>query len=392
MAAWWASKTRSARAVMTSPTFLKPIRVAFCITELDPGGAERALTQLVLSLDRDDWEPYVICLGPRAHLVQVLESANVPVLCLNAGGLVSLPRVLFQLTRYLRRIKPAILQTFLFHGNLVGRIAARLAGVKTVVSGLRVAEHQSKWHGWLDRWTNWLVSTNVCVSKGVAEFSANVVGLNPAKLVVIPNSVDAELFARATPADLTQFGISPGSRVLISIGRIERQKGFDVLLDAVASRNPFPDDVCFLIVGDGPELDIIREQAERNGLTNRVRFPGRRDDVPNLLAASTAFVLSSRWEGMPNVVLEAMAAGLPVITTQVEGVSELIQDGVNGLTVAPEEPGELANAILRILSQPDFGRNAGVISQTIVKKEFTIQAAVAAYAKLYLQLLQRPAN
>ena len=95
---------------------------------------------------------------------------------------------------------------------------------------------------------------------------------------------------------------------------------------------------------------------------------------------------------MPNVVLEAMAAGLPVITTQVEGVSELIQDGVNGLTVAPEEPGELANAILRILSQPDFGRNAGVISQTIVKKEFTIQAAVAAYAKLYLQLLQRPAN
>ena len=384
MAAWWASKTRSTEAVMTPPPLLKPIRIAFCITELDPGGAERALTQLVLGLDRAEWEPHVICLGPRAHFVQALESANVPVTCLNAGGLVSLPRVLYQLTQHLRRIKPAILQTFLFHANMVGRIAARLAGVKTVVSGLRVAERQSAWHRWLDRWTNWLVATNVCVSKGVADFSASVAGLNPSKLVVIPNSVDAELFARAT-----QFGIPAGSRILISIGRLERQKGFDVLLDAVSLLTPLPEETYFVIVGDGPDLTSFLKQAE---LTNRVRFLGRRDDVPNLLAASTAFILSSRWEGMPNVVLEAMATGLPVVATQVEGVSELIRDGINGLVVAPDQPAELANAILRILSQPDFSRNAGLNSQSIVAKEFTIQHTTGAYAKLYLQLLQRQAN
>lgn len=377
---------------MTPPPLLKPIRIAFCITELDPGGAERALTQLVLSLDSDEWEPYVICLGPRAHLVEVLESASVPVLCLNADGLFSLPRVLFQLTQHLRRIKPAILQTFLFHANIVGRIAARLAGVKTVVSGLRVAERQSAWHRWLDRWTNWLVATNVCVSKGVADFSVEVAGLNPAKLVVIPNSVDAELFTRATPADMTQFGIPAGSRILISIGRLERQKGFDVLLEAVSLLNPLPEHAYFVIVGDGPDLTVLREQSERKSLTDRVLFLGRRDDVPNLLTASTAFILPSRWEGMPNVVLEAMATGLPVIATQVEGVSELIHDGVNGLTVAPDQPAELANAILRILSQPDFSRNAGLNSQSIVEKEFTIQRTAEAYAKLYRQLLQRQAN
>ncbi len=389
MAAWWASKTRSAHANESPSAFGKPIRIAFCITELDPGGAERALTQLVLSLDRDKWEPYVICLGPRAHLVAVLESANVPVLCLNARGLLSLPRVLFQLTQHLRRIKPAILQTFLFHANLVGRIAARLAGVKTVVSGLRVAERQSAWHRWLDRWTNWLVATNVCVSKGVSDFSAEVAGLNPAKLMVIPNSVDAELFTRATPADMTQFGIPAGSRILISIGRLERQKGFDVLLEAVSLLNPLPDNAYFVIVGDGPDLNSLRNQSK---LTDRVLFLGRRDDVPNLLAASNAFILPSRWEGMPNVVLEAMAAGLPLITTRVEGISELIHDGVNGLTVAPDQPAELANAILRILSQPDFRRNAGCNSQVLVAKEFTIQCTTDAYAKLYLQLLQRQAN
>ena len=392
MAALWASKTRSAHTNVTPPPFAKPIRIAFCITELDPGGAERALTQLVLNLDRDEWEPYVICLGPSGHLVQVLEAANVPVLCLNASGVLSLPRVLFRLMQHLRCIKPAIVQTFLFHANLVGRIAARLAGVKAVVSGLRVAERQSAWHRWLDRWTNWLVATNVCVSKGVADFSANVVGLSPAKLVVIPNSVDAELFSRATPADMTQFGIPVGSRILISIGRIERQKGFDVLLAAVATLNPFPDGVYFVIVGDGPDLNMLRAHADRSNLTNWIRFPGRRDDVPNLLAASTAFILSSRWEGMPNVVLEAMAAGLPVIATRVEGVSELIRDGLNGLTVAPDQPGELANAIVRILSQPDFGRNAGDISQSIVAKEFTVNVMADAYVGLYRQLLQRPAN
>jgi glycosyltransferase involved in cell wall biosynthesis len=373
---------------MTPSPLLKPIRIAFCITELDPGGAERALTQIVLNLDRSVWEPYVICLGPRAHFVKELESANVPVFCLNAGGLLSLPRVMFRLTKHLLRIKPSITQTFLFHANILGRVAARLAGLKTVVSGLRVAERQSSWHGWIDRWTNWLVTMNVCVSQGVAEFSENVVGLNPAKLVVIPNSVDAELFSRATPADMTQFEIPAGSRVLISIGRIERQKGFDVLLDAVRSLKPLPDGVYLVIVGDGPDLGMLQEYAERYNLVDRVRFLGRRDDVPNLLAASTAFILSSRWEGMPNVVLEAMAAGLPVITTQVEGVSELIRDGVNGLTVPTEQPARLASAILQILSQPDFGKVAGLFSQNIVAKEFTIQRTTEAYAKLYLQLLQ----
>ncbi len=389
MAAWWASKTRSPLATRTVPPLCKPIRIAFCITELDPGGAERALIQLVLNLDRNEWEPHVICLGPRAHFVQVLEAANVPVTCLNAAGVLSFPRVLFRLTQHLRRIKPAIVQTFLFHANLVGRIAARLAGVITVVSGLRVAERQSAWHRWLDRGTNWLVTTNVCVSKGVADFSAEVAGLNPAKLVVIPNSVDAELFSNATPTDMTQFGIPAGSRILISIGRLEWQKGFDVLLDAVSSLNPFPENTYFVIVGDGPDLNMLRNQAE---LTNRVRFLGRRDDVPNLLAASTALILSSRWEGMPNVVLEAMAAGLPVIATRVEGISELIRDGINGLTIAPDQPDELANAIRRILSQPDFSRNAGLNSQGIVAKEFTIQRTTEAYVKLYLQLLQRQAN
>ena len=370
----------------------RPVRLVFCITELDPGGAERALTQLVMNLDRHDWDPHVICVGPRGHFADVLESASVPVVCLNATGFASLPRVLYRLTREFRRLRPALVQTFLFHANILGRIAARLAGIKVVISGLRVAEKQSTWHGTVDRWTNFLVKCNVCVSQGVAEFSERVVGLDPSKLVVIPNSVEADLFAQAIPADMTPFGIPQGSRVFISVGRLDRQKGFDVLIEAVSLLDPLPDDVYFLIVGDGPESESLSRLVAQKHLATRIRFAGRRTDVPQLLAGSHAFVLSSRWEGMPNAVLEAMAAGLPVVATSVEGISELVHNGTHGIVVAPERPQELKTAIAKLLSQPHFASEAGVASQAIVNKEFTTINTTEAYAKLYLHWLNSSAG
>lgn len=365
----------------------KPIRVAFCITELDPGGAERALTQLVCGLDRTEWEPHVICLGPRGAFADVLESAGVPAICLNARGTFSVPRVLWQLTGELRRLRPALLQTFLFHANILGRIAARLAGVKVVVSGLRVAEHRSAWYGRIDRWTNSLVNVNVCVSHGVATFSENEVGLRRSKLVVIPNAVDVDRFASATPADLTSFGIPSGSRVLISIGRLEHQKGIDVLIEAIPKIDSLPGDVHFLIVGNGPDAKRLQDQAAELGLNRCVHFANRRDDVPQLLASSTALILPSRWEGMPNVVLEAMAAGKPVIASRVEGVDELVREGITGRTVSPENPESLAAQIGCLLENKSFVDTAGSHAQQLVKERFTTQEMISSYTNLYAKLI-----
>jgi len=367
-----------------------PAHVVFCITDLDRGGAERALVQLVLNLDRHDWDPAVICLGPPGVLVETLETAGIPVVCLNARNLLSAPRVLWALTRELRRRKPALVQTFLFHANILGRIAARMAGVKVVISGIRVAERRNRWHGRIDRWTNHLVNTNVCVSRGVAEFSATVSGLDRQKLFIIPNAVDADKFVGIQAADLTSLGIPSGSRVFISVGRLESQKGFDVLVEAISLCDSLPADVYFLIVGDGPELASLRHQVESHGLLGRIRFAGRRDNLPELLAASMAFILSSRWEGMPNVVLEAMAAGLPIITTNVEGTDELVQDGVNGVVVAAAQPDALRGAIESVLARPDFVRAAGMASQAIAVKEFTPHSVASSYAEIYRKLLEQP--
>ena len=127
--------------------------IAFCITDLDPGGAERALVQLVLRLDRSRWSPVVFCLSKPGTLVADLAKADIPVDCLEAGSIGNVS-VVPRLVRRLRRVRPDILQTFLFHANIVGRIAGRLAGVPVIVSGIRVAEHRSRFRLWLDRITD----------------------------------------------------------------------------------------------------------------------------------------------------------------------------------------------------------------------------------------------
>jgi len=366
-----------------------PIPIAFCITELDRGGAERALSQLVLGLDRNEWLPRVYCLGPRGHFADVIEAGGVAVECFGGSGLLSLPRVLVRLTQALRRSRPAVLQTFLFHANIVGRIAGRLARVPRVVSGIRVADRRSRWYGRLDRWTNGLVDHNVCVSQGVADFSIKESGLSPRKLSVIPNGVDSDFFRSASPADLTQFGVPHGSTVCITVGRLEKQKGIDLLLTAASLVLREHRDCHFLIVGEGCDRAALESQAAALGIANSVHFVGPRADVANLFAASTVFVLPSRWEGMPNALLEAMASGLPVVATEVEGTSEIVRSGESGLLVPVGQSEELATAIRSVLDDTDRSHSMAYAAQTLVNERYTTEAAATAYSDLYRRLAHR---
>jgi starch synthase (maltosyl-transferring) len=370
----------------------EPVRLAFCITELDAGGAERALAQLVRGLDRSAWQSRVYCLGPPGPFASLLQDDGIPVQCLNAVHLWDAPRIVWQLQRAFRQWKPALLQTFLFHANILGRLAGRWAGVPRVVCGQRVAERRNSWYGRIDRWTSGCVDRNVCVSLGVATFCEDVVGLPAKKTVVIPNGVEVPRFTTATPVDWTAFGISAGAQVLITIGRLEPQKGVDLLLAAFESvARQFPA-VHLAIAGDGPDRRMLEAQAQRMNLSSRVTFLGRRDDVPRLLAGSTGLVLASRWEGMPNAVLEAMAAARPVIATRVEGTPELVTPGETGWLVPPDNSVALSTAMIDLLSDGEHAAQLGRNSQAIVQSRFTIDAMVAAYDQLYRELLRNIAS
>jgi glycosyltransferase involved in cell wall biosynthesis len=232
-----------------------------------------------------------------------------------------------------------------------------------------------------------MVRRHVCVSPEVASFSKARGGLPDEKIVVIPNGVDVERFANAEAADLSQFGIPDGSTTLLFVGRLDAQKDPFRLLEAALGLLRAHRELQVLMVGEGPLRDDICSWITQHQLEENIHLSGWRDDIPALMRAADCFVLCSRWEGMPNVVLEAMAAALPVVTTQVEGTSALIEHHQTGILVPPKSTAELAGAIALVLSDPAQARVMGSAAQDVVRKEFTWSGMVAAYDELYASLL-----
>lgn len=365
----------------------RPVRVALVITELDVGGAERALVALATGLDRRRWEPSVIGLGPEGPLSEPLRKAGVQVECLGASPRQPW-RALVGLVRSLRGFRPEVVQSFLFHANGAARLAAPWAGGPWVVGGIRVAEREKAWHRWLDRWTSRLAAGSVCVSEGVRKFSREVVGLPGDRLVVIPNGVDAATIDQAEPVARESIAVDEGSHLALFVGRLTRQKGVEVLLEAAAEVAAERGDWNLAIVGDGPG----REELEARGsacanLAARIRWLGRRSDVPGLLKAADVLVLPSFWEGMPNVVLEAMAARRAVVGTDVEGTSELVVPGQTGWLVPAGDPRTLARALKEAAGDPDRVRRFGEAGRARVVENYSPERVVEAYERLWAGLL-----
>ena len=368
------------------------IKIALCITELDLGGAERCLTELALRVDRQRFEPVVYCLGPRpkrdeASCVPALEAGGVEVHCLGGRGIWLFPIVAGRLRRLLKSKNPQIAQTFLFHANILGRIVARWAGIKTVISGVRVAERQSRWHLWLDRLTQGWVDRYVCVSQSVADFSAAEGGISPKKLVVIPNGIDLERYPARQPADLTELGIQTGQRVVTFVGRLEPQKGVQWLIETARPWLETLPGCDLLLVGEGHLRQSLEASCRAAAIAERVHFAGWRTDVPEILAASDLLVLPSDWEGMPNVVLEAMASRLPVVASDVEGVRELLGLAAPQQTVRYGDTPGLTRKVASLMLDPDMAKAIGEENRRRAEQNFAISHMVTAYQDLWESLM-----
>jgi starch synthase (maltosyl-transferring) len=365
----------------------RPVRIALVITDLDIGGAERALVNLAIRLDRRRWAPVIIALGSEGRLVEELCQAGLPCDCL--GGSRDRPlQVIGRLRRALRRYQPELVQSFLFHANLATRLAAPWAGGLWVVGGLRVAERQKRWHLILDRLTSFLSTGSVCVSQGVLRFSQTEGGLNPRRLMVIRNGIDPRPFDQALPVPRRDLGILEDAHLALAVGRLDSQKGIPDLLAAAESVIPQASGWHLALVGDGPCRSWLLEQlAARPLLDGRVHWLGARDDVPGLLKSANLLVLASLWEGMPNVILEAMAAGRPVVATSVEGTEELVLPEQTGWLVPPGDPKSLGAALLYATYHPELCWRLGDNARARVGREFSIDRTVASYERLWSGLL-----
>ena len=364
-----------------------PVRIALVITDLDVGGAERALVNLATRLDRSRWSPTVVALGEEGRLAEVVRQAGLPCECL-AGSRRRPVQVVARLARSLRRCRPELVQSFLFHANLATRLAAPWAGQPWVVGGLRVAERRQRWHRALDRLTAFLSAGSVCVSHGVLRFSRGVGGLDSRRLTVIPNGIDPGPFDRVSAVPRGDLGIPEQAHLALAVGRLDVQKGLADLLAAAERVIAQCPSWHLALAGDGPCRAWLLEQVDTQPLLGgRIHWLGPRDDVPGLLKAADVLVLASLWEGMPNVVLEAMAASRPVVATAVEGTEELVIPGQTGWLVPPNDPAVLSTALLAAARAPDLCWTFGHEGRARVENEFSLDRTVAAYERLWCGLL-----
>lgn len=373
-----------------------PHRVAFCITELRAGGAERCLVELATRLDRSRFSCSVVSLAPRPadverSLAPRLEAAGIPMRFLDARCSWDAPRAIRQLAAILRDERPDLVQTFLYHANIVGRLAARRANIKNVVSGIRVAERRSRTRLWIDRLTAGNVARHVCVSEAVARFSRDVGGLPADRLVVIPNGIDLARYENVPPWDPAAFGLPAGRRYVVCIGRLDEQKGQRWLIEHAQPWLAQVPEHDLLLVGDGPDRAALDAIVRAAGLSGRVHFLDWTTVVPTILVVADLLVLPSFWEGMPNVILEAMAAGRAVVARDVEGVSELLGPTPGPQLVPTDAPAEqFGSAIVNLLHDNALRTSLATQNRLRIAQDFTLESMVRRYELLYLDLLACP--
>ena len=292
---------------------------------------------------------------------------------------------LAELVRLLRRERPDILHASSSKAGVLGRLAALLAGVPIrifTVHGWAFSAHSgasSTFYHWADRLMRPLTTVTICVSEHSRARGLEAGTCTAEATAVIPNAVDIR------PAQASRR--NRDRPVLVAVGRLKAPKDFLTLVRGLALLPP--GSVHALIVGEGPDRPALEAEIRRLGIGDRVQLLGERHDVAELLAGADMFVLSSASEGMPVSVLEAMAAGLPVVGSRVGGVPELVLDGETGLLVEPGDPGELAAAIGRLVADPELSRQLGEAGRERAQGRFALDTFQRAHVELYSRELAR---
>ncbi len=292
---------------------------------------------------------------------------------------------IIRLFRLLKSSNFTAIETFTHHSNLIGIPAAWLMGVPR-----RVATHHGSLEHFpalLNRLHNWLVnsgkaSTLVAVSTQLREKAIRE-GIRPERITVIPNGIALPpRQPEAAAAVRRELGLEENQPLVLAVGRLVTPKGHTFLIQAAAELQTAQPAVRVAIAGEGYLRPALEDEIHRRALQNTVSLLGNRGDVPALLQACDVFVLSSRNEGMPIALLEAMAAGAAVVSTRVEGVEDLICDGENGLLVPVEDPAGLAAAILRLLHDPALRSRLGAAARKTIQESYSLDLSCRQYMAL----------
>lgn len=368
------------------PLERRRLRVVHIVQNLNYGGMERVLADIVCGLDPDRFEPHVLALEYLGRFAEGLDR----VATLHVAPAMTRWSMLHpaSLSGWLKRLAPDVAHT---HSGVwyKASLAARRAGVRRVVHTEHGRHLPDPWSSRLvDRIASRRTDCTVAVSESVAGYLRAHVIAPSRQVVVIPNGIATADYAQAGDrARLRRdLGVAEGQIVLGSIGRLEPVKGYDVMLEAFAAlrqRWPGATRVLLVVAGDGSQRGALEAQADRLGIRDAVRLLGWRDDVHDLHAGFDLFTLASRSEGMSISLLEAIAAGLCPVVTDVGGNGEVLGPDLRDLLAAPENPSALALAWERVLSDPALRADAARAAGKRVRERFDVSQMVKKYEEVY---------
>ena len=358
-------------------------RILHIIPTLDPNGAEKQLTVLAAGLPRERFEVHVFALTRGGPLEEPLRRAGLPLCVIGKRWKID-PAALVRLKRHIDRLKPDLVHTWLFAGNSYGRAAALWAGVPRLVAAERCVDRWKSGHELaIDRRLARRTDRIVVNSRAVQDFYI-ARGLPAEKFVVIPNGVGPAAASGTTREELLhELGLPPEIKLIGAVGRLWPQKRVKELVWAASQLCALRDDIHLLIIGDGPQRPALERYRRLMQVEDHVHFLGTRTDVPRLLPHFDCFWLASAYEGQSNALMEAMAAGVPVVATDIPENRELVVSGQSGYLEPLDVRSAFARRTLTILEDADLARRLGEAGRERMQRDFSIERMVDRYAAMY---------
>lgn len=365
------------------------MRIAIVIDSFMRGGAERQALYAAHELALRGCEVEVIYYYeiPDAYDLSVGKGVKFTYLPKNGTYV----RFFFRLCRYLKRGRFDIVHAFKSTPCLYGCLAAGWAKTPIIIGGYRVLYDD---HGLIrlgHLLVNRIVTAWIVNSKAIVDSMVRSLGARREKFFVVYNGLETERFAPSLSAAEVKekLGVAPSCPIVSIVARLHAQKNHEMFLRMAARVLETRTDCRFLIIGDGELRGALEAQASSLGIGRQVLFLGIRSDIPDLLGATDLVVLTSHYEGLPNVLIEAMSAGVPVISTDFAGVEEVLSDDVEGFVVPRDDAEAMAARVVRLLGDESLRKRMGAAGIERVARQFSLDVMGGRLLKVYEDHFQR---